>query len=693
MTTQDSVRQLRPALLAASMAAGLIGLASPAQARITQLVINNTQSPALGGTSFGDAGQYEILSGTAYGELDPNDPHDAVVQDLNLAPRNANGRVAYSMDVYIMKPIDMSRANGSILYEIPNRGNKGTLSAFNIGVVGGNTPTNAGDGYLQNLGFTLAWGGWQGDLIPGPGALALYPPVAHHKDGSTITGRVMTDYEFATPVPSTVIGNSFVGPENGPSAASLDNKRDVLTMQVHTDDPPVVIPNSQWTFADCTTTPFPGTPSLTNVCLQGGFDTNHIYKLVYTAQNPLVLGIGFAATRDWVTFLRHAKQDDYGNPNPLAQGIHWVLGYGVSQDGRFERDYLHLGFNLDEKNRKVFDGMEVHVAGARMGLNYRFSLPGYNALQHETHLAATDDMPLAWTVHRDPVTGLKDGLLSTCEATNSCPVIFQTMSSLEWWQERMSLDTTDGLGRDLAIPSNVRIFHFAGTQHGPSATASAVPYCQQLQNPNPYQYAERALLPRLQAWAAYGEAPPKSRFPTVNAGTLVPPDQASTGFPNIPGVTYNGLVNNLPNLYRGPRFSPQYESGVITIQPPVPIDGQDYLVLVPKVNSDGNEIDGIQSVQLQAPIGTYTGWNLRAAGYSEGDLCFLSGSFIPFAQTAAEREASGDPRPSLQERYGSQAGYVAAVTAATKKLEAQGFMLPQDAQAAIQAAQQSNILP
>jgi hypothetical protein len=243
------------------------------------------------------------------------------------------------------------------------------------------------------------------------------------------------------------------------------------------------------------------------------------------------------------------------------------------------------------------------------------------------------------------------------------------------------------------LPPNVRVFHMAGTQHGPAATASAVSYCQQLQNPNQYQPAMRALLPRLQAWAAEGKSPPNSRYPRVAEGTLVKPDQQSTGFPNIPGVTYNGLVNAPPNFDRGPQFFPAYESGIMTILPPEPIENQgDYVVLVPAVNGDGNEIDGIQSVTLRAPLGTYTGWNLRAAGFSEGDLCFLSGSFIPFATTKAQRQASGDPRPSLEERYGTHDGYVAAVTAATVELAARGFLLPQDAQAAIAAAQASDVL-
>jgi hypothetical protein len=682
---------LRGGLWAMSLTAGLFVMTDAATARITKLEV--TTAPAFGGASFGSVGTFETVSGTAYGELDPDDLHNAHIVDLKLAPRNDRGMVEYSMDVYVIRPTQMSLGNNTVLYEVPNRGNLGSLTSFNVGSTGGNSPVSAGDGYLQNLGFTLAWGGWQGDLVPSAGALQLYPPIATNPDGSVITGKVMADYEFSAPTSTTVIGNSFVGPENGPPAASADNSNAVLTMQVHADDPPVVIPTSQWAFADCTTVPFPGTPNTGDVCLQGGFDTNHIYRLVYTAANPKVMGIGFLATRDWVAFLRYAQQDDYGTPNPAAGGNGTMLGFGISQDGRFLREFLHLGFNRDESDRMVFDGLDVHIGGARMALNQRFALPGYNALQHETHVAPTQDTPLSWPVIKDPVTGRTDGILATCQQQKACPVIFQTMSSLEWWQERESLNTTDGAGHDVKLPSNVRVFHMAGTQHGPAATASAVSYCQQLQNPNQYQPALRALLPRLRAWAADGKSPPRSRYPTVADGTLVKPDQQSTGFPDIPGVTYNGLVDAPPNFDRGPKFFPAYESGIMTVLPPEPIEDQgSYVVLVPAVNSDGNEIDGIRSVTLRAPLGTYTGWNLRSAGFSEGDLCFLSGSFIPFATTKAERQASGDPRPSLQERYGTHAGYVAAVTAATVELMAEGLLLPQDAQAAIAAAQSSTVL-
>ena len=266
-----------------SLTAAIVFMTNAAEARITKLVLTTT--PAFGGASFGNVGTFETVSGTAYGELDPDDPHNANIVDLKLAPRNARGMVEYSMDVYVIRPAQIGLGNNTVLYEVPNRGNLGSLNSFNVGSSGGNSPVSAGDGYLQNLGFTLAWGGWQGDLVPSAGALQLYPPIAKNTDGSVITGKVMADYEFSTPVSTTVIGNSFVGPENGPPAVSTDNSDAVLTMQVLAADTPVVIPASQWAFADCSTTPFPGTPNTSDVCLQGGFDT--ITSIGWSTRPPI----------------------------------------------------------------------------------------------------------------------------------------------------------------------------------------------------------------------------------------------------------------------------------------------------------------------------------------------------------------------------------------------------------------------
>ncbi|HTV25053.1 MAG TPA: hypothetical protein VMG12_40445, partial [Polyangiaceae bacterium] len=391
--------------------------AHAAQAHLLRLTITG-RFPAFGGQSFGNTGPYELLVGKAYGELDPTDPHDRGIQDISLAPTNRDGRVEYSMDVVILKPVDESHGNHAILYEVPNRGRLSTGRMFNVGASATSPAADAGDGYLERLGFTLVWGGWQADLPANPGMLRLTVPIARQRDGRAITGRVLADYEFARAVPSTVIGWSVFGVEDGPPAVSADNRDAVLTEQVHAADAPQTIPPSDWRFADCSTVPYPGTPSTTHVCVKGGFDTNHIYRLIYTATGPQVSGIGFAATRDLVSFLHYDARDADGTLNPVAGDNTNVLGFGVSQDGRFLRDFLYQGFNRDEHDRRVFDGLDVHIAATRMPLNQRFVKPGYSALQHEARLAATADMPLSWSVIRDPLTGRVDGILRSCQQSH-----------------------------------------------------------------------------------------------------------------------------------------------------------------------------------------------------------------------------------------------------------------------------------
>jgi hypothetical protein len=640
-----------------------------AEARITRIEIARTE-PAFGGARFGDAGAFELLTGTAFGELDPADPHNAIIQDIALAPRDAAGKVGYSMDVVILKPAGAARGNGTLLYDVVNRGHRVALAMFNIDAARG----NPGDGFLQRHGFTIVWSGWQGDLLPG--VIRLNAPVAHAPDGSAITGRVRKEFELFAPTSTLGLGDTDLGRGLPYESVSTDNAGDTLTVQVRQSDPPATVSNGDWALADCREKPFPGVPSAAHVCLKGGFDTDHVYQLVYTAKDPRVLGIGLAATRDLVAFLHHADRDDAGHANPLAGTVRWTLAHGTSQSGRYLRSFLHLGFNQDEAGRRVFDGMNVHVASARNGLNERFGQPGTDSLQHEDHLAPMQDAPFTWGVRHDPIADIDDGILARCQATDTFPQIVQTVSSNEYWNQRMALDTTDGAGADVALPANVHLYLFASTQH-----AARLPdrLCQHPGNPNRYTEPLRALLLHLQALVANGTPLPPSRYPSIARGTLVLPDRATVGFPDIPDFAYPGVVNNLPIEYRGPRFDPDRESGILA-EPPMPQGTPRYVVRVPKVDVDGNEIGGIRSVALQAPLGTYTGWNLRRAGYAEGELCYLVGSFIPFARTRAEREAAHDPRPSLEERYGSRNGYVAAVEKAVAEEISAGFLLPEDAQ-------------
>ena len=717
MTSQHSVLSRSVscgALVAAALVAGTTGTA---EAEITRIQITRVESPTFGGSSFGTVGTYDKLVGRAYGEVDPKDAQNAVIQDIALAPRNARGMVEYSMDVYLLTPHDPTRGNGTILYDVVNRGNKNMLSVFNMGSAGGNEPTSAGDGFLQSQGFTLVWSGWQGDVIAGDGRLTMAVPVAHQRDGSVITGQVRGEYIVSA---ATSTQNLSSGANSGMNTASyettsLDTRRAVLTHRIKESDPRVEIPSSRWAFADCTSAAFPGKPSTTQLCLQDGFSPNEIYELVYTAKNPTVLGLGFAATRDLMAFLRHERRDHDGTANPLAGAIHTVLSHGTSQSGRYLRTFVLLGFNRDEHDRVVFDGMNPHVAAAAIPLNVRFGQPGRSYGQHEDHLYPAPQVPAGaarddrgYDRHGDgfdgfdgfgddhhgsfdPKAGPYDVILAACRRTHSCPKIINTVSSTEYWQARMSLNTTDAEGRrDLDLPPEVRVIHFASTQHVPTS-APATGNCQQLSNPNPNQHGMRALLVALRAWAMVGTEPPASRIATLRDQTLVDPAQRSTGFPSLTGVRYAGLVDGLAPVDYGDKFDALHLSGQVQEPPQVCTRGA-YRVMVPRVDTDGNEVDGLRSVALQAPLGTYTGWNLRAAGFSENELCGNTGSFVPFARTRAERLAKHDPRLSLEERYRDHDGYVAVVRAAAQRLVAEHLLLAADANLIIAQAQLSDVL-
>jgi len=688
-----------------ALAAGgalLVGFAPPAAARITGITITTTTSPAFGGTSFGSTGQYEQLDGTATGEIDPKDPLNAVIQDIELAPRNARGMVEYAMDISILKPIDTSRGNHTILYDVVNRGNK-SLPALNIGTT---TANPAGDGFLEARGYTLAWSGWEGDVTTG---IKIVLPVATNRDGSPITGRVRAEYILnATPA-----GTVDVTAPPAYEAVSTDNSGATLTQRVHQDDAKQIIPASQWAFADCTATPFPGVPSTKKVCLLGNFDTNHIYELVYTAKNPTVTGIGFAATRDFVAFLRNEndsrrhhghdgedgdrdRDDDHDRghdgqaaapptpPNPLGSSIQTAIIYGSSQSGRWIRTFLQLGFNEGMDGSKVFEGAIPHKSSNRGAFNVRFAQPTrLSGTQHTEKQFPGQETPQSWDESHDPIAGITAGQLERCRKSETCPKITATVTDTEYWQSLMSLNTTDARGRhDFAIPGNVRIYHFAGTQHGggdPLQAVTVVPAaprnCQLSTNPNPFIPGQRALLVALQQWIVDRREPPASLYPSLARHSLVPVSQIHQPFVPAVNFTLAGVAAQRFHLDRGHRFDEEDVSGIMA-EPPVA--GEGYALLLPAVDADGNDIDGLRNTNMAAPLGTYTGWNPRKANFSEGDACDLTGGYIPFAKTPALR-AAGDPRPSLQERYPTHAAYVAKVTAAANQLVQQRLLLQQDA--------------
>lgn len=673
-------------------------LQGPALARITKIVIAPVQSPTFDGTRFGAGGAvgtYEKWRGTAYGEIDPEDPHNSLITDIGLAPLDAAGHVAYSMDVYLLKPVDLSQGNGKLFFEVNNRGNK-LFGALNGGG-GGNDPTtaaDAGSGFLMNQGYVLAWSGWDPAAAPGGNRLTIQLPIAHTPGGGTITG---TSYEYIEFDNATTTSSPISYP-----TVSTDTAQARLTVKQHLTDTPVELSPAAWQFTGPTTI----------ALLPAGtaFQQSAIYELTYTAQNPTVSGLGFAATRDFISFLRHARADDYGNPNPLYGAITETLGYSVSQPARYLNDFVWLGFNEDESRQVVFDGIENWIgAGDGVALNFRFSQDGRTERNRQHHLYPEGIFPFAFATLHDDITGKTDGRARRCTQSGTCPKFLEVFSANEYWVKAGSTVHTDTHGADLALDEegegggdrsatpDVRYYLLSGVEH---TVAGAAPFtrgvCQQYGNTTDPSPALRALLVDLDEWVAQGRSPPRSQVPRSadgNAAYSVPladglgvVPQDALGWPSIPGVTYSGLITVRHHFDWGRGF----DHGILSNDPPA-FAGPVYPSFVSKVDADGNEIAGVRLPPVAAPVATTSGWALRAAAYGGPDGCEASGQWIPFAATRAERLASGDPRLSLEERYVSHAAYVARVADVAKELERRRLLLPADVQNYINAAQAATV--
>jgi alpha/beta hydrolase family protein len=677
-----------------------------ADARITHLEITKTE-PAFRGQSFGDVGPYEHLTGRVTGELDPADPANSGIQDINLAPRNARGMVEYVTNIELLKPVDMARGNRILFFEVNNRGNKLAPGSFNEGVARGvanrNAPSSPGDGWLMRQGYTMVWFGWEMDVRPGMSRIGMPPIEARNYDGSAITGIVRS--EIITPVAATSlpislsqqIQNYPIDSYDSYPTASLDNSTPfsdgflpTLTVRAREQDPREPIPNTAWSFGTCEQGST-ATPDKQHVCYPDGFKPGHLYELIYRAKDPTVGGLGFAAARDLGAFLRNSDKDDAGAANPVYRRDNLAMIEGSSQSGRMIRSLLALGFNRDEAGRRVFDGAFPHIGGALMPLNVRFGQPVRAWGEQTDHLYPAYDFPFTYARQTDPLTQRTGGLFDRCEATDSCPKVFHVATALEMWEGRQSLGLTDPLGRtDIADPPNVRTYIMASTQHSPAALplAARPPFgnCQQQPNPNPQIWTMRALLSAFTGWVRDGVEPPPSAKPTIADGTLVPPDRVR--LPEIPANFYGEverpavsplrIYDNLHVLDFGPLYRAEDSSGVITREPPQVGSGS-YGVLEMQVDGDGNDLAGIRSVFLQTPVGTYTGWNLGRKDCFENGMCNLQGSFIPFAPTKAERIAAGDPRLSIEERYPTKDTYLTAFKKAAADLVAKRYLLPDDA--------------
>jgi hypothetical protein len=518
--------------------------------------------------------------------------------------------------------------------------------------------------------------------------------VARNSDGSSITGPVL--YRMANVRGQTASLQAGYAGLRYQAPFTLDTSKALLTRQASDDGEITPIPSSKWAFANCEKAPFPGDPDPTRICLKEGFDPNLMYQVVYTAKDPLVLGIGLAATRDLLSFLRYAEKDDDGTPNPVAGLVRRAIGFGTSQSGNFIKTFLHLGFNQDESKRIVWDGANPNIAARQNPLNFRFAIPGGAAGLFEPGSEGV----LWWSAYRDDARGRPSAsLLDRCRATATCPKIVETFGSAEFWGLRMSpgLVGTDAKS-DIPLPPNVRRYYFPGVTHGGGRggfawvePGSAGRACALPDNPNSSAESMRALRQALTDWVVKNIPPPDSRYPTMARGELVPPVRVAMSFPSIPGSPLpDNLINALPNYDFGPSFRYNDLSGAISAQPPV-VRGT-IPMLVPKTDADGNEIGGIPSVLHRAPLGSYLGWNVTASGYFKGRGCGFSGGWIPFAKTKEQRLALGDPRPSLEERYGTHERYVEKVREAAKQLVRERFLLPDDAERLIREAEASSIL-
>jgi hypothetical protein len=686
------IQALTPAIAAATLS-----FAIEAQAHVASIVIDSPAAPAFAGAAIGAAGPYVTLKGRVFGELDPHDPHNTIIQDIELAPKDAHGMVQYIATFQITMPADLSKASGLMFNEVANRG-------------GNPIPTTAA---AVVPGAIYLASGWQGDLlahcatdypctsleVPFTGTTqVIQVPVAKNKDGSMITGPVYGHIANASGSTAQMVIFTTPVPYQPLSTDTTKTPFWSLASQTVTgvDGPKTLIPSTDWAWADCSTVPFPGTPDPTRICLRNGFNSDLLYEMVFTAKNPLVLGVGYAATRDIISFFHHASADDHGTANPIVDAVRKVITVGVSQSGSFIRSSIHLGFNQDEQDRQVVDGAWPQIDGRQLYLNVRFALPDVIT----TLYMMADEAPVWWAHYPDKARHFPaEGLLDRCTQTRTCPEVLETFGSLELYDEKMSPDLIGFTAEeDIPLPSNVHRYYNPSTTHGggaggftfvanpPPASGCALPA-----NPNPESDTNNALQDDFVELLMQGTPMPRSSYPTLRDGLLVPATQRAEGFPNIPNYPFQGNQINFAELFDfGPDIDYRNQTGIVTIQPPM-IDRvlPTYAV---KVDSDGNEFAGVRSTLLQAPLATYTGWNTFAAGVFKGQQCGLTASSFPFQETKAQRVAAQDPRPSIEERYGTHQGYVCVVTNAANEAVKRRFLRSTAATTLIAQAQAGNVL-
>ncbi len=693
-------------LLGSAMA---MALCNASHSHITKIVIDESIPMPVAAGSTPPAIAYEQVAGRAFGELDPKLPGNAIIQDIELA-KDADGKVRYITSFVIYKPVDMAKASGLMWHDVPNRGNVYAFAPQEVA-----------------LGDVMLASAWQGDnsgrtavraTASVAGGQFLQVPVARGPNGKPVTGDVLGRIvNRAGPASQPLIVQTNPVPYK---PASMDTRLTKLVSREGENQRgevmgEKVIAPSEWAWAKCSATnPFPGTPDPTEICLKSGFDPKLLYQVVYTSADPYVLGIGFAAWRDVAAFFKRANADDGGTPNPLSGKMKYSITRGISQSGNYLRGWLHLGFNQAEDGSRVHDGMWPIIAGRRVALNFRWAQPDGVLELYQ----AGSEGPQWWLPNADVVRGGPvAGILDRCSATRTCPKVVEHFGSAEVWALKLTPEWVGTDGKtDLPLPDNVRRYYIASSTHGggvggfdTSLPDAALPKAGAMcpgnnfgqgilpANPMPHTQTVNALRVHFRNWVMNGTVPPPSRYPTLAQGQMAPAHKATIGFPTLPGlratVPEPDFIMPVHDYDWGPQFNFADGSGIPSNA--VPRIKNSVQMLAPKVDADGNEVGGVPVVLRDAPLGTYLGWNVTAGGerpFHKDQICNYVGGMIPFARTADERKNSNDPRPSLQERYASHDGYVAAVTRAAARAVAEGFLLPVDATALIDAANASAVL-
>jgi Alpha/beta hydrolase domain len=657
----------------------VVFLTSPAKAHVARVEIVS-RTDVQDGRAFGLAGGYEKIVGRVYFAVSPENVHNRQIVDLVKAPRNAQGEVEFSADLYLYKPKDMNKGNGAVLFEVSNRGGRGILRL----VDGGNSSDangEFGDGFLLRKGYTIAWLGWEYDVAEDGQKLGLSAPVAHDPGGKEIRGLVRSDFTPSQKRDDMPLGHIMLGPNGGKSYGVDDpaSAKNVLTMRDTPEGLPQIIPRSQWSFAHFVEGKLVADPHF--IHRDGGFLPGKIYEVVYEAKDPVVVGVGLAGVRDFLSYLKYDPQ--------ATAPVRRVYAVGISQSGRFLRHFLYQDFNADEQGRQVMDGVIAHVAGGGRGsFNHRFGQPSRDAQPMSSIFFPTDLFPYTDLPETDAETGETAGLLDATNRSHTAPKIFFTNTSYEYWGRAASLIHTSSDGLKDAVPGeNARVYMLAGLQHftgpfPPQRVTAGSPdsAAQQRHNPNPVQWFWRALITDMDQWVKDGTAPPPNVYPKIADGTLVA--LGKWKFPRIPGVNTPHEMNLGYHL----DFGWQWKSGIISNEPPKV--GKPFAALVPQTDADGNDLGGLRLPELQVPLATYTGWNLRDPSIGAPDLrvSFL-GSFLPFARSAADREKSGDPRLSIAERYSSREQYMTKFSETAMKLVQDRFLLREDLAAVLERGQ------